>query len=242
MNKFASSILRVAPAFLALGLVSTAWAETPEELIARLEAKEAEVKNWEFKATMTMKSPYMSMDQTMTQVGERIDEKRTKSRIESNGTMTMMGQPEPQKSSTTMVSDGEYTWAEMNAMGQQQVTKQKADASDSPVAALKAMVASTPSVVKESEDVNGEKCAVLQMTQGEGDQATVTTQWFSEKTGMMLKMEQTGGPMGGNVTMIVTEYKVNEGVDSSKFSYTPPAGVEVMDMTAAEKPAAAATE
>ena len=118
-------------------------------------------------------------------------------------------------------------------MGQHQVTKTKADTAESPVAALKAQLESTPGVVKDAEEVNGEMCAVLEMTQGEGEQATITTQWFSEKTGMMLKMEQKGGPMGGTMTMLVSEYKVNESVDASKFSYTPPAGVEVMDMTAA---------
>jgi outer membrane lipoprotein-sorting protein len=242
MNKLVSSILRVAPAFLVLGLVSTAMAETPEELIGRLEQKEAELKTWEFKATMSMTSPYVSMEQTMTQIGERVDATHAKTRMESSGTMTMTGAPEPMKSSSTLVSDGEFVWAEMNGMGQLQVTKQKADNSESPVAALKAQLATNAAVVKDAEEVNGEMCAVLQMTQGEGEQATVTTQWFSEKTGMLLKLESTGGAMSQKMTMIVTEYKVNEGVDSSKFSYTPPAGVEVMDMTAAEKPAAAVAE
>ncbi len=211
-------------------LASGAQGETAQELMTRLEKKMKDLPSKSMITTseMTMKSPYMSMEQkTKTWSCEK--DGKMLSRTESDGTQTLAGNKQSSKS--LMVSDGKALWTETTADGMTQVFK--ADAPQTSAFDLTAMAAQFSSgewTVKPSEQINGQECAVLQGKQGTGDEMVTTTMWFSEKTGVMLKMHTTG-KMAGDTTVLVTDIQVGVTIADDTFSYSPPAGVQVNDMT-----------
>ncbi len=234
MTKLISSFLRVAPAVLLVGLASTVSAESVDELLARLEKQEASLKTWEFNGTTTMKGGFMSMESTMKQLGSRTADGTVKLRMEVKGKTSIMGAGEPQELSQLMVSDGKIMWSEQQGMGQTQIAKMTADPKmASQLGQFREMLKEegVKATVKGSEEVNGETCTVLEIARTDGDQTTTVTNWFSEKSGIMLKMTMAS-PMMGEVTTLITSYKLNESVDEGQFSYTPPAGAQVNDLTA----------
>lgn len=244
MMKLITSFLRVAPAVLLVGFASTVSAESVDELITRLEKQEASLKTWELNGTTTMKGSFMSMDSTMKQVASRTADGAVKMRMEVKGKSTIMGASEPQEMAQTMVSDGKIMWSEQKAMGQTQVAKMAADPKmASQFGQFREMIKEegVTATVKGTEEVNGEPCTVLEIARKDGDQTTTVTNWISDKSGLMLKMTMTS-PMMGEVVTTITSYKINESVDESLFSYTPPAGVQVNDLTAMAEQAEAATK
>ncbi len=244
MTKLISSFLRVAPAFVLVGLASTVSAESVDELITRLEKQEAALKTWEFNGTTTMKGSFMSMDSTMKQVASRTADGAVKMRMEVKGKTTIMGASEPQEVAQLMVSDGKVMWSEQKGMGQTQVAKMAADPKmASQFGQFREMLKEegVTATVKGSEEVNGEACTILEIARKDGEQTTTVTNWFADKSGVMLKMTMTS-PMMGEVTTLITSYKLNESVDEGQFSYTPPAGVQVNDLTAMAEQAEAATK
>lgn len=217
-------------ATMMLMLTTGAQAETAKELMARLEKKMKDLPSKSMVTTseMTMKSPYMAMEQKSKSWSCEKDGKML-SRTETDGTQTLAGNKQTSKS--LMVSDGKAMWTQTTTDGMTQVFK--ADAPQISAFDYKAMDAQFSSgewTVKPSEKINGETCAVLEGKQGSGDQAVTTTMWFSEKTGVMLKMHTTG-KMAGETTVLVTEVRLGETIPDDKFTYSPPAGVEVNDMS-----------
>lgn len=227
MNKLMIRLMLV----LTLALVfSPLSAETPGELLDRLEKKSAALKSWEMTTEMTMKSEYIEMSSKSTMIAKRIDEKSIKMFMDSTSNSKMQGMPGEQKISGKMVSDGTVMWSESDAMGQKTVMKTKAQGDMTGNDALKDLLKGNNAVVKGKETINGQECSVIELSSDAGGETTTTTMWLSEKTGMMVKSE-TKGKSAGTTTLLVTDFKENPSIDDSKFNYTPPAGVEVVDMT-----------
>ena len=217
-------------AMMMMMLTAGAQAETAQEVVARLgkKMKDLPSKSMVTTSEMTMKSPYMSMEQkTKTWSCEK--DGKMLSRTESEGTQTLAGTKQDSKS--LMVSDGKAMWTQTTADGMTQVFK--ADAPQTSAFDHEAMAAQFNTgewTVKPSEKINGQECAVLEGKQGTGDEMVTTTMWFSEKTGVMLKMHTTG-KAAGDTTVLVTDVQVGVTIPDDKFSYSPPAGAKVTDVS-----------
>lgn len=221
--KFAFAVLAAsmiaAPCFLN--------AETPKELLTRLKAKSEAIKSWEMKMESSTKSQYVESSGTISTISKR-DGDTVKSYSEMTSETKIPGMPQPQKNVSKMVSDGKTFWIETKIGDQVTVMKSPATTDPTSLAAIEELLDDGKWEVKPKEAVDGEDCDVLSYTVGEGDQAITTTYWLSDKTGHPKKIVAGGGPMGSNITK-VTSFKENPVIDESKFSYTPPAGANVMD-------------
>ncbi|HWL95054.1 MAG TPA: sigma-E factor regulatory protein RseB domain-containing protein [Phycisphaerae bacterium] len=163
-------------------------------------------------------------------------------RTEMNTKMDVkMGDTE-QKTDMKMIAvhDGEYTWSYSENNGQKSATKQKGD----PAAAMNPFDALTS--FKESEKmfaikalpeekVDGKACWVLEMMPKDESMKQFTGRtlaYYDKETGISLKIvaHDPQGKVMSTTTM--TELKTNPSISPDRFKFTPPAGVEVMEIPA----------
>ncbi|MEO8376475.1 MAG: hypothetical protein ABI579_02300, partial [Candidatus Sumerlaeota bacterium] len=201
-------------------------AETPAELLARLKTKSEALKSWEMTMENSMKSQFMENTGTIKTIAKR-DGDTMKSYSEMNSETKMQGMAS-QKTASKMVSDGSTIWIETKLGDKVSVMKAPYKTDPTSIEAMEELLKDGKWEVKPQETIDGELCDVLAGTSGTPPQVISTTYWMSDKTGHPVKIVIGGGPMGDNVTK-VTSFKENPVIDDSKFSYTPPAGVEVMD-------------
>jgi len=80
--------------------------------------------------------------------------------------------------------------------------------------------------------------ACLAVVLGQGDTANLSggssTYYFSKDTGMMMKMVMLNGEGKEMSTTTMTNWKMNPNLDASRFKFTAPPGVTVVDMTNVE--------
>ena len=152
--------------------------------------------------------------------------------------MKMMGSEEAQNQKTLQVSDGQFMWSETRQGDQVMgVTKTNAPKREDQEKQMLEMIEQYEATVKPSEEVNGEKCAVLEIKMTQGQMAMTMTMWLSEKYGEPMKIVQGGGMMG-TTTMTTKKIEADIKIEDSQFTYTPAEGVTVTDMTSEDKPAA----
>ena len=210
-------------------LAGAALAESPEELLNRVGAKAKSLKSYEYTMTSTTKSSAMQMESKGTNCCVREGD-TVMMRMEMTNTMTIQGMP-PQETASVTVSDGKTMWTEMRQGGQTMVMKKAVAKPTDDTAAMKDMLKTGTAKILPSEEISGKKCAVLEITakpEQEGAPSAVSTYWFAEDCGTMMKMEVKSGDT--TTTMLVTELKVDPAIDKSKFSYTPPEGAVVSEM------------
>ncbi|MCG3138863.1 MAG: hypothetical protein HJJLKODD_02732 [Phycisphaerae bacterium] len=211
------------PLFVVL-VAGPAFGETPEELLKRVTEKNKAMTSATYKTHSITKSMGFESEDKST-VWMTISGETMKMRSEGESQQKMAGTE--QQSKTLVVSDGEILWSQVETGGQTNVSKMKANKTSpfdySPILNM------GKATVKDAEDVNGEKCDVLEIVMDQGGQKATTLMYFSQKSGMMLKSVTTGEQMES--TTLITDVQINVSIPDDKFSYTAPAGVEVMDMT-----------
>lgn len=213
-------------AFVGL-LCNVVSAETVEEALARLSEKAKANKTVVMTVVTSMEGNGMKMEQNTTSKQSR-DGEKVLIYAETSGSMSMPGLPAPQTMKSKIVGDGEFLWNEQEQMGQKMVTKMKMppEAMD-PATAYKNMVKEGTATVKENASVEGADCTVLEV-KGQGMTSLI---YIANDNGVMMKMEGTGDD-GTKMTMTAKDVKVNSSLDGVTFTYTPPEGVQVMDMSA----------
>jgi len=229
-------MIRISRRLLAVAAVSMfavggAFAETVKEVLDRIEPKAKAVKSAELEMEITNSSEYMEMKSQMKSWMKR-DGELMRNRVESKSTMTMKTMDMKQETETLMVDAKDFRWSEVKAAGTHTVSKMPAAVPAAPFEALRTSMADGVAEVKAPEELDGEKCAVIAIkAKGESGES-VTTWWLGEDTGLMRKMVMEA-PQMGTTTTRVTAFRSGVDVPDSKFEYTPPEGVQVMDMTGA---------
>lgn len=135
------------------------------------------------------------------------------------------------------VFDGTDLYTEMDMMGKPTVTKMKPDfRSDMMPGSGKRMFKQLHETFEvrllPEENVDDEPAYVFDLTMKAGASQTLgkSKSYFSKKTGLQLRMimhDKSGKPI---MTMTYKDFKLNPKLSSARFKYTPPQGVEVMEM------------
>ena len=133
------------------------------------------------------------------------------------------------------VCDGEVTHTLMERMGQKVCVKAKAEAQSlAGEAMFKALREQHNLTLADDEEVNGEKCWVIQATPktpGRPGEPAKVAYYFRQKDCATVQM--LGYDADGNTMMTATfsEIKFDEKLDPKRFEFKVPEGVQVMDMT-----------
>lgn len=164
-----------------------------------------------------------------------IDGKKTLSRTDAvTKTHTEAGPVKQDMDAKSLsVNDGEFMWVLSEQSGQKSVSKLKADEKQS---------ANWRDDMKEwynvkllpDETIEGKPCYVLEMTPKKavpGDTNYRSVQYYQKDNCVLVKavvFDAAGKPVS---TTTYSDIKINPSLDKSRFKFTPPPGVEVMDMT-----------
>ncbi len=169
-----------------------------------------------------------------------------KSMYRMEGKMEMsfaMGDTEQKMNGTYLtVSDGKdaYTLQEMSGMMGMPPTKQcmkmnpdTADQMQDPRKMFEQLKKDHTLKVEADADFDGEKCWVIAATPKSPSPGMPARQtyMFRQSDGLMSKTESFDAAGKKLSTAEMTKYKLNEKMDKATFEFTPPEGVEVMDMT-----------
>lgn len=186
---------------------------------------------------MTMKSKSNSTMKYMKKGDKML------SRVEMNSVMVMKGpMDQTVESKGTSVVDGEFMWSYSESMGNKSATKMKVPENQKNQFDPSAGWEQFHIALKDDEAVGDAKCWVIEMTPKDAAlkaQMSKSVTYYDQKTGLMAK--QIGYDGEGKVmsTMTVSDVKINEKIDPKVFTFTPPPGVQVQDMTNAQNPPAA---
>jgi len=140
--------------------------------------------------------------------------------------------------SQTMIGDGDFVYGVMERMGQTQALKAKPDDAQAMDAGsqLRALRKTHELKLLPDQSIDGQTTCVIEATPKEpGGGKTITH--FAKETGIMLRVitqDATGDPAW---TMTMSDVKTNAKIDPSRFVFTAPPGVQVMDMTNSRPPA-----
>ncbi|MHC4695280.1 MAG: LolA family protein [Planctomycetota bacterium] len=136
--------------------------------------------------------------------------------------------------STIMISDGEFMYAVNDHMGQKMALKMKSDKSQlmTPTAQLSERRTTHELKVLPDQSIDGHAAYVIEATpkqQISGIGKAIS--YYAKETGVVLRM--IAHDQSGNVisNMTFTDVKINPKIDASRFVFTAPPGVQVMDMT-----------
>ncbi|RIK66856.1 MAG: hypothetical protein DCC66_12495 [Planctomycetota bacterium] len=235
-----SNRLRSVPALAILGLLLAApvHADTLEAVEKKLAEQSrkttslsmkmktvSDVSGEGFKSITTIDGTYEYMTdgkKTLT----RIDVS-TKTQMELGGTRQNID------AKSLTISDGEVMWMLSEQSGQKMVSKMKAD---------EKQMTNWREDMKEwynlkllpDETVDGKPCYVIEMTPKKAPAAAAeyrTVQYYQKDTGVVVKAVSYGADRKPVSTTTYSDIKINPKLDKGRFTFTPPAGVPVMDMT-----------
>lgn len=164
------------------------------------------------------------------------------SRLEITNTIEMAGQTIKQKILT--VFDGTTVFIETDMMGQRMVMKQKPGAgSGADAQGGKAMFNQLRATGKlellPDETVAGKKAYVIGITMKPGSPPGSPAKGrlaISKDTGLALQMTFLDAAGKTVMSQIYKNHKLNPKLDPDRFKYTPPPGVQVMDMANMPRP------
>jgi len=227
-------IALVAAAFTA-GQVRGDTLEEVEKKISELQGK---IRSCTSKMSMVtnMEQGEMKMKQEASGIFEYMKrDDKTYSRMEMDMKMEMGEMKMDGK--TLSVTDGKYTWVLNEMMGQKNVIKTKADASNDVVGSnvLENLKKDYDLTLADDAEVDGEKTWTVMAkpkTPVNAPGAPATMRYnFRKSDGFPVKM--VGIDSGGKevTTITWTEIKPNVDIEASRFKFEPPAGVQVMDQT-----------
>jgi len=178
-----------------------------------------------FKTSSTLDGTYEYM----------IDGKKTLSRTDAvTKTHTEAGGVKQDMNAKSLsVGDGEFMWVLSEQSGQKFASKLKAD--DKQTANWRDDIKEWYNVkLLPDETIEGKPCYVLEMTPKKptpGDTNYRSLQYYQKDNCVLVKavvFDAAGKPVS---TTTYSDIKINPSLDKSRFKFTPPPGVEVMDMT-----------
>jgi len=227
------------------GLTAGAAAEPLDAVIDKLHGQVSGYKSLQYKMHVRSEMKQEGFSSNSTQdISAAFMKKDDKylSRLESDTTSVnvVAGNEQKMDVKSLIIFDGEFQWTLNDMMGMKQATKQKADSAReaanplSPKTHFQSQKKSFDLKVLDDESVDGKTCHVIEMTPKDPETKAMigrTVTYFDKKTGINIK-SVSYNPSGDVVSTVkITDIKINDNIDPDKFKFTPPAGVQVNDMT-----------
>jgi len=203
-----------------LFLFSAAFAVTPEEVMKKVRSKYAAMRS--LSASFKQSFYWKLADRRQGFEGRIYVAGDGRFRFETTG-----------KNPQLIVSDGESIWNYSKANGQviiRSVRKADRDLCDPKGFILRYSEKFRPGLLRE-EKLGGKKCYLLELTPGDKcdtDFKRVNI-WVDGKRWLIVKIEYAD--LNGNITSYTfSDIRVNPKLKGSLFTFSPPEGVEVIDM------------
>ena len=188
-------------------------------------------------SVMDMEQQGMKMHHAMKGTMEYLrkdDKMLSRMESETESDMDMGGQKQTMKSTSLMVSDGEFMHTLSETMGQKMCVKMKADpeliGND---AMLKTLKEQNDLSMGDDETVNGDKCWVLisKAKQTQPGAPNKTCYYFRQKDGIAIQTIGYDDSGKKIMTSTLSDIKINQKIDPARFEFKVPEGVQVMDMS-----------
>lgn len=180
-----------------------------------------------------------SMKMTSAGKGEVMrDGEKVKIHMETKTTNNMVAAGNTTKTEmlSTMVVDGEFAYTMMDNSGQKSVMKMKAQSYADGAGGkgfLKMLKDSNELSLLPDETIDGQAAYVLEgKPKGAAAAAGQNSKYyFSKDNGMVIQSVSGSADGKAKTIMKVTNIKIDPTIPAEHFSFTPPAGVQVTDMT-----------
>lgn len=216
-------------AFLA-GLIASGAvpAETPEQLLDRLEARASSLATVHVRTIAVQRSPFPAWDEKRTEFWQERVKDTCRNRIEIEQAAVSNNGKRTVNLRRLEVDQGDQRWIEIKMTGPERTRILK----DSPACAnpfyaeIREYFAEEKATIMPSEKIDGTTCAVLQFQRGA--LPVMTTYWIAEQTGTVLRKTVTR-PYA-NEEMHLVEFDTTGPIDESLFRYTPPDGAHVNEV------------
>ncbi|HLX59943.1 MAG TPA: hypothetical protein VKX17_01555 [Planctomycetota bacterium] len=159
------------------------------------------------------------------------DGDKWKIRMESKTSQNMNGTKSD--STSLMVVDGQTAYSMTDTAGQKMVMKMKPDAYTKGAGGkgmIQSLKESGDVSVLPDETVDGQAAYVLEV-KSKTPGASAMKYYLSKENGMTVQMLTLGADGKTTGTTKFSNIKINPSIPADHFTFTPPAGVQVMDMT-----------
>lgn len=219
-----------------------AVAETADDVMKKIAEQTKKHKTIQYKMKQNSKIEQMGQGSTTETVGDyKYLRKDDKVYVHADMTTKMDAGMMKTSSKSKMVVDGEFMWVHTDSMTevngqkmpQESVMKNKISDKLLDPASMDGMKNYNLKLLPE-EKIDGKDAWVIE---GTPKDATMKSQqgrmvsWFDKKTGLPIKMVGYT-PAGKEMsTTTFSDVKIDEKLSPELFTFTPPAGVQVMDMT-----------
>lgn len=222
---------------LAFAPLAAAEAESVDDVIKKITEMNKNVKSMKADIKTVTKIENEMMKQNSTSDGQyeyMLKDGKTYVRMEgtTTGTMEMMGNKQETKGTNLTVMDGEYSWSLTEQDGQKFAQKMKITDEMTPADPFAGVRDNFNMKLLPDETVDGESCYVIELTpKTEEMGSSRMLQYYRKDNGTISKVVSFDGENKPIMTMTYTNVKVNPSLSADRFKFTPPAGVEVMDLS-----------
>ncbi|HNQ21982.1 MAG TPA: hypothetical protein PKK06_02700 [Phycisphaerae bacterium] len=212
-----------------------AAAETPEEMLGKLQERFERVRTLHQVTVTTAKSRSGSHEVTDTLWLKR-DGESWKMRMERSSKAAQKERGAGRGDNIQMVTviDGRFTWTETTVEGNLIAVKTPTEPFD-PYTEIRQEIKQGTAKVKPDETLDDEPCVVFEVEKPAGKEKTQITFWLDKEHGVLLKILRVE-PNDQRTETVTRELSVNERLGDDKFTYTPPEGAQVFEMGTAEEP------
>jgi len=198
------------------------WDGVLEQLTRRREA----IKSLHHKYTVSA-GPRDAMTKTATETWELLTDAGRKS-VTVSREVPQRGDADPAANRPAkVVSDGEYQWQEMPIGSTLLVVKSKAKPVDE-FHALRKLLNQGRARKRDSENVAGMPCLVIECVGGKEGARYKSTFWISREYGLILR-QLTESSDGQRRALFTETLEVGKPLDPGMFAYAPPVGARVVD-------------
>ena len=142
--------------------------------------------------------------------------------------ITEPGTPKEQTAAPTlMVKDGVTAWRELDLGDKKLVFKGKAEKRNE-YSDIEPLLANGVARIRSGDKLLDQPCVLLEIREKANPEDIIASYWISERYGVLLKsiVESAGATV---TEMKVTEFKVDEELANSLFTYNPPADAQVVE-------------
>ena len=215
-------------------------AKEVEELLSKLEKQRQQLRTLHL-VTKTLTHGLQATGapatkETIMETWEKRDAQVIKRRMQS--TIKTAASNEGAKPAAEMrfltVSDGQTQWTEMPLQTGRVVYKSTPSPRDE-FYEIRGYLREGKGRIRHRETIHGQSCVIVDMVSEQQGKRYKATFWISEESGVVLRSALKRDDQGVWEKSTV-ELKINEPIDDSKFSYTPPDGTRVIDADAMKRP------
>ena len=240
-----ASLRRFAAVAMFGGIVSSVFAEDLAAVEKMIAEKSKAIKAYSSKMTsnMTVDQPGYKMVTISEGTTEMMQKSETvyMMRVETKSKSKMeMGEQKNETETTSLVvGDGTYVWSLQDMGGQKMCTKMKQPPQASPDG-LEEQKKNMDFTLLPDEKLDGHDCWVLQGTPKAGSpmaaMAGKMVTHYRKDCGLPVKLVAFGADGKPMMTTTFSDLKLDATFEESRFTYSPPAGVECTEQTIPQTP------